>query len=244
MVLRRYGDGCAVAHAMELVGERWALLVVRELLLGPKRYRDLQRGLPRASPNVLSQRLRELEAGGVLRRARLGPPASAWVYELTDWGHELGPVVLQLGRWAAQSPGLDRDADVSPDALAVAVQATFDPSVAGALRARYELCLDADRFVLRVADGALTVTRGDPPPGAPGADAAGGEPSATRVAAVETDAATWAALLRRRTDLQAAQATGRLRLAGDAVAVQRLLDACVPPSARPDAPATPDAARA
>src|ERR1035441_5947714 len=87
---RTYRDACRFAHALDLIGERWALLVVRELLLGPKRFTDLRAGLPHASPNVLSQRLRELERAGVVLRRKLGPPAGSRVYELTEWGHELG----------------------------------------------------------------------------------------------------------------------------------------------------------
>ena len=94
---RTYGDDCAAAHALDLVGERWALLVIRELLLGPKRYADLKKGLPNASLNVISERLRELEQTGVIRRDKLPPPASAQVYELTDWGRDLEDTVLSLG---------------------------------------------------------------------------------------------------------------------------------------------------
>src|ERR687887_2931163 len=96
--MRTYGDGCAIARALDVVGERWALLVVRELLLGPKRYTDLRRGLPNASPNVLSQRLDELERAGVLRRRKLAPPAGARGFEPTDWGLELQETVMSLGR--------------------------------------------------------------------------------------------------------------------------------------------------
>src|SRR3954447_21088106 len=102
--MRTYGDGCAIAHALDLVGERWGLLVVRELLLGPKRYTDLRRGLPNASPNVLAQRLGELERAGVVRRRKLPPRAAVRVYELTDWGRELEGTVISLGHWAARSP--------------------------------------------------------------------------------------------------------------------------------------------
>src|SRR5215204_4140654 len=87
--MRTYDDGCAAAHALDLIGERWALLVVRELLLGPKRFTDLRAGLPNASPNVLAQRLRELEAAGIVRRRKLPPPAASRVYELTEWGQDL-----------------------------------------------------------------------------------------------------------------------------------------------------------
>ena len=84
--MRTYGDGCGIAHGLDLLGERWALLVVRELLLGPKRFTDLREGLPNVSPNVLSQRLRELEEVGVVQRRKLPPPAASMIYELTDWG--------------------------------------------------------------------------------------------------------------------------------------------------------------
>src|ERR1700739_2203218 len=94
---RHYRDRCGVARALDVVGERWALLVVRELLLGPKRFTDLRAGLPRLGPDILSQRLRELEDAGVVRRDQLPPPAGSRVYRLTDWGRELEPVVLGLG---------------------------------------------------------------------------------------------------------------------------------------------------
>jgi DNA-binding HxlR family transcriptional regulator len=101
MTVRSYDDACGAALAMDLVGERWALLVVRELLFGPKRFTDLRVGLPGISQNVLSQRLRELEESGVVRRTRLGPPVSALVYELSPRGHQLEPTLLALARWGA-----------------------------------------------------------------------------------------------------------------------------------------------
>src|SRR3954464_3984245 len=103
---RSYVDGCAGAHALNVVGERWALLVVRELLLGPKRFTDLRAALPGLSSNILTQRLLDLEGAAVLRRRRLAPPAAASVYELTDWGRELETVIVELGRWGARSPAL------------------------------------------------------------------------------------------------------------------------------------------
>src|SRR3954464_16003618 len=102
--MRTYGDGCGIAHGLDLIGERWALLVVRELLLGPKRFTDLRAGLPNVSPNVLAQRLRALERVGVVRRRKLPPPAASRVYVLTDWGEDLEPVITQLGRWGARPP--------------------------------------------------------------------------------------------------------------------------------------------
>src|SRR6187455_2871344 len=103
---RTYDDGCGIAHALDLIGERWALLVVRELLLGPRRFTDLRAGLPAASPNVLSQRLDELEEVGVLEKRTLPPPAGSTVYELTAWGRELEPVILALARWGSRATPL------------------------------------------------------------------------------------------------------------------------------------------
>src|SRR5215217_3839344 len=139
--MRTYGDGCGIAHALDLVGERWALLVVRELLLGPKRFTDLRDGLPNTSPNVLAQRLRELEEDGVVRRRKLPPPAGSWVYELTDWGRELEQVIIQLGRWGTRSASLPRDAEIGVDSMILSLRVRFDPEAARGLRAEYELRL-------------------------------------------------------------------------------------------------------
>src|SRR5919109_5446311 len=160
--IRTYGDGCSIALGLDLVGERWALLVVRELLLGPKRYTDLRRGLPNVSPNVLSQRLDELERAGILRRRKLPPPAGAWVYELTDWGLELEPIVLSLGRWAARSRTAGTDAPIaSADSVILAMRGLFDPAPAAGLRATYELRLGEDRFRVQVADNQIEIARGN-----------------------------------------------------------------------------------
>jgi DNA-binding HxlR family transcriptional regulator len=158
-VPRSYEDGCAAAHALDLVGERWALLVVRELVLGPKRFTDLRTGLPGISPNVLSQRLDELERAGVVQRYRLLPPARSWVYELTPWGRELEPIILHLGRWGARSP-FRGPAALSPDSLILSFRTMFDPKACGDLRARYEFRLGDYRFHAEVADGRLAIVRG------------------------------------------------------------------------------------
>src|ERR671916_3307645 len=102
--MRTYGDLCGIARALDVVGERWAVLVVRELILGPKRFTDLRAGLPNVGPDVLAQRLRELEAAGVLRRRTLAPPAGSRVYEVTERGQELEPVLLGLGGWGSAAP--------------------------------------------------------------------------------------------------------------------------------------------
>jgi len=156
--LRSYSDPCGIARALDQVGERWALLVVRELLLGPKRFTDLRAGLPNASPNVLSQRLRELEDSGAIQRRQLPPPAGSTVYELTAWGRELQPVIDALARWGSRSPQLP-PGDLSPDALMIALQTTFDPAAAMGLTGRFEIRIDDDRFSVQVARQRLTVGR-------------------------------------------------------------------------------------
>jgi DNA-binding HxlR family transcriptional regulator len=154
--LRSYGDPCGIARALDVVGERWALLLVRELLFGPKRFTDLRAGLG-ASPNVLSQRLGELEAGGIVQRRSAGGA----LYELTDWGRELHPILVQLGRWGARSPHRPAGA-LSVDSLMVALEATFVAEKAAALRATYELRLGEDRFHVDVEEGSIAISRGSP----------------------------------------------------------------------------------
>lgn len=154
--VRSYGDPCGIARALDAVGERWALLVVRELVLGPKRFTDLRAALG-ASPNVLTQRLGELEQAGVVQRRQAGGA----LYELTDWGKELHPILLQLGRWGARSSQRPIG-ELSVDALLLALESTFVSEQAEGLRAIYELRLGEERFAVEVADGKLTITRGSP----------------------------------------------------------------------------------
>jgi DNA-binding HxlR family transcriptional regulator len=205
---RTYGDGCAIAHGLDLVGERWALLVVRELLLGPKRFTDLKKGLPNASPNVISERLRELERTGVVRRDKLPPPASARVYALTDWGRELEEIVSSLGRWAARSPSLPREAPIGADSIMLAFRARFDSDAAEGLRANYELRFGEDHFRIAVSGHAIEVARG-------GAD----QPNAT----IDTDPGTLSAVLWNGRSLADAQHARDIRIDGDTAAVERLL---------------------
>jgi DNA-binding HxlR family transcriptional regulator/putative sterol carrier protein len=218
---RTYGDACAAAHALDLVGERWALLVVRELLLGPKRFSDLRSGLPNAGPNRLSQRLRELEQYGIVRRRKLGPPTRSWVYELTEWGRQLQPVLVHLGRWGRLSPFRDLDADISVDALMLALQGDFSATSDG-LSATYELVFGDDHVAVRVADGAIDIARGEP-----------SDPDAT----VTTDPKVFAAVLTRKRRLEEAVDAGDLTVSGDLTAVERLLDSFP----RPETVRTPSA---
>ena len=206
--MRSYDDGCAAAHALDLIGERWALLVVRELLLGPERLTDLRAGLPNASPNVLAQRLRELEGAGVVVRRKLPPPAASRVYELTDWGKDLEPVIIRLGRWGVRSPSKPRDAEIGVDSLILSFRTMFDPRAAEGFRASYELRLGEDRFRAEVADGRFEIERG----------------SAERPDAItESDPRTMAALAYEGRDLADALRTGEIRIEGDRSAVERFL---------------------
>jgi len=137
---RAYHQYCGIAHAMELVGERWAMLVVRDLLLGPKRFTELRQGLPRIPSNILSARLKELEEHGIVRRRLMPRPATGVAYELTPYGAELEDVLLGFGRWGAQSLGDPHPDDiVTGDSLVLALRATFQAAAARSLSARYEL---------------------------------------------------------------------------------------------------------
>ena len=154
---RTYGDRCGVARALDLVGERWALLVVRELLLGPKRFTDLRAGLPQVGPDVLSQRLRELEGAGIVARRTLDPPASAKVYALTPRGAQLEPVILELGRFGSVAPFPDGDPAFGPDALALALKTLYEP---GGAPTTVTLRLAGQDFRVRTGDGPLVLARG------------------------------------------------------------------------------------
>jgi DNA-binding HxlR family transcriptional regulator len=159
--VRTYGDPCGIARALDLVGERWALLVVRELLLGPKRFTDLRAGLPHVGPDVLAQRLRELRQAGVVQRGKLPPPAGARVYELTEWGRQLEPVVLALGRWGSQAPLPPEPGELGVDAMVLALKTVFDPTRVDGLRgSTFELRLGEEAFAIHVGAGRLDASRG------------------------------------------------------------------------------------
>ena len=158
---RGYDDACGTAHALELIGERWALLVLRELMLGPRRFSELKADLPGISANVLSQRLGELEQRGLVRRTKLPPPASVQVYEATQWGLEAEPIVQALGRWAARSPRHDPTLPISGVSILLSFRTMFDRARAGDMSGRIGFVFDDMSYVVSVGDGALTAARGD-----------------------------------------------------------------------------------
>jgi DNA-binding HxlR family transcriptional regulator len=207
---KRFDQYCPIAHALSLVGERWALLIVRELLRGPRRYTDLSAGLPGIGTNILATRLRELEAAGLVTRRRLPPPAASTVYELTEYGLGLEEVLYSVARWGARTLGLPRhDEDLEPDWGLQAFRALFYPERARGVAATYAVHVDDDAFTVRVEDGCLRVELG----ASDGADAA-----------LATDMATFFELASG--DLPAADAVeaGRMRVEGDPDAAARFFE--------------------
>ena len=154
-----YDDACGTAFALELIGERWALLIVRELMLGPRRFSDIRASLPGISAKVLTERLAGLEANGVLRRAMLPRPASVQVYELTPWGYAAEPILQELGRWAAMSSGHDPLLPLSPVSLMLSLRTMFDPVKAAGWAARIGFVIAEDEFLVELAEGALPIRR-------------------------------------------------------------------------------------
>lgn len=155
---RSYGDPCGVARALDTIGDRWALLIVRELIFGAKRFAQIRGGLAGVSPNVLSQRLRDLEADGIVCRRELEPPASIPIYELTSRGRALEPVLIELGRWGSATP-VSASAELSVSAFLLALKTVFDPSAA--MGGTYALRVAGEAFALTVSDGVIDIVRGN-----------------------------------------------------------------------------------
>jgi DNA-binding HxlR family transcriptional regulator len=198
---RSYQQFCGIAHALDLVGERWALLVVRELLVGPRRFTDLLDGLPGIGTNVLTARLKELERAGVVQRRTLAPPAASKVYELTEYGRQLETPMLALGRWGAMTLGSPQPGHaVRAERLALILRGLFEPQRAATIQGRYELRIGQTSVYLQIADGSLDSAT---------------EPSGQADAVVATDFETFIALARRELSVEQAAADGRLRLEGD-----------------------------
>lgn len=158
---RRYDDACGTAHGLELIGERWALLVLRELMLGARRFSQLKEDLPGISANVLTQRLAELEERGLVVKKRLPPPASVQVYEATEWGLEAEPIVQVLGRWAARSPHHDPTLPISGVSILLSFRTMIDEKKAKGLDARIGFIFDDDHYVARLKKGRFKVAKGD-----------------------------------------------------------------------------------
>lgn len=162
-----YNDGCAAAHALDLIGERWTMIVVRELLLGPKRFSDIQRDVLGIGPAVLTQRLHDLEASGIAHRRRLPGLGRIDVYELTEWGYGLEAVNTALSLWAVSSPALPREADMSPDTMILAMRAHARPVSGSSNERRVALRLTDSRrqdaepvtYVARMSERSTSIDR-------------------------------------------------------------------------------------
>ena len=212
---RTYGDPCGVARSLDVVGERWALLVVRELLLGPKRFSDLVSGLPGASPNVVSQRLRDLTQHDVVRRVDLGPPARIHLYELTEWGHQLEPVLLHLGRWGAGAPRPE-GGELGIDSLVLSIKAALDTRRAQGRSVTFELHVDDHVFTLDLTDGALDARR---------------ENASNPDAVITTSRDALEAVVTGERRLADAVRTGDIRIDGDRKAIALAKDCLLTPAA-------------
>ncbi|MFE3451785.1 winged helix-turn-helix transcriptional regulator [Nonomuraea sp. NPDC059194] len=212
---RTYGQACPIAHALDMIGERWALLVVRELRLGPRRYADLQAALPGIGPSVLAQRLRDLEAVGVLHRRTLPPPAASKTYELTEWGAELEPVFAALRTWGMRSPVVPLTGGISADTVLLGLRAFFVPRPDAPWTATYRIALERDVYRVEVVDGELVTVARE-------------QVSGPADAFLESDHITLQAVLAHERSLAAAIGDGTLTVTGDLEVVRRLVGA-VPP---------------
>lgn len=164
---RAYQDGCAVAHALDIIGDRWAMPIMRELMLGPKRFTDLRVGLPGISANVLTQRLEDLEAASILIRRRLPPPAASQIYDLTDWGRESEILFQVLGRWACRSPTMEPGKPMSQVSVILSMRTMIDRTRIGDLNAKLGFRFGEEEFRATFKDGDCRIDRG----AAAGADA-------------------------------------------------------------------------
>jgi DNA-binding HxlR family transcriptional regulator len=209
---RSYRDACGIGRALDVVGERWALLVVRELFLGPRRYSDLRRALAGASSNLIADRLRELEGHGVVRRRRLAPPAASQVYELTEWGRELEPIVLALGGWGLRVPRPPEPWTLSATSVLIYLRGCVRPDPA-APDTTGRVQLDESVWTVRTASGQVDVRQGEPA----GADFE-----------LRTDPKTLNALLEDPDTLDAALGDGSAEATGDLAALRRLLRSADP----------------
>jgi DNA-binding HxlR family transcriptional regulator len=204
---KKFDQYCPMAHALSLVGERWSLLIVRELLHGPKRYTDLTNGLPGIGTNILAARLRDLEQCGVVEKRRLPPPAASTVYQLTEYGAGLSEALYALARWGARSLGPPGPGDVLyPEWGVNAFPALFNPDAARGLTETYVLRIDDDVFTARLEDGSLVTT-------------VGATDDADVV--VEVDMETFFALTGGELEPRAAMARGLARVQGDVEALER-----------------------
>lgn len=213
MTTRSYNQYCGLAYALEIVGERWTLLIVRELMAGPRRFKDLLDGLPGISTNLLAERLKRLEQQGLLCRRLLPPPAGSTVYELSPVGLGLEQTLLELGKWGSQFvPASPDEAQVLRlGSYALTLKTFFRPELAAGVDETYELQVGQEVLQVQVRQGQIEVQQGQ----------------ALRPDAVfRTDMGTYLGLLQRKVEPEEAMARGLVRVEGDPAALNRFLDMC------------------
>ncbi len=203
---RWYDDACGTALALEFIGERWSLLILRELMFGPRRFGEIRAHLNGISANVLTQRLDGLETAGLVVRRKLPPPASVQVYALTPWGQEVEPVLQTMGRWATRSPRHDPTLPLSPASAMLSLRTMIDPVAAAGLAMTIGFRLGDDRFVARLADGDLGIVRAAP------------DDADVVVTAAPTPLALWIYCKR---PLAEAEADGSIGVTGDRAMAER-----------------------
>ena len=205
---RWYDDACGTALAMELVGERWSLLIVRELMFGPRRFGELRKALTGISANVLTQRLEGLEEVGILNREKLPPPASVQVYALTPWGYKSEAAIQELGRWAVQSPRHDTTLPLSAASLMLSFRTMIDRSRSGSVNRTIGFQLGDEGFVARVDGEGIVIRRGDP---------------AEAESLFISDPVTMASIIYGGRPIEDAQTAGMLALKGDIELAKRFV---------------------
>ncbi len=216
---KSYNQFCGLAYALDIIGERWTLLIIRELFAGPRRYTDLMGGLPGISSNLLSERLRALEQQGLICKRVLPPPAASTVYELTDLGRGLENALLALGKWGSQfvpEQPVD-DVVLSANSYALTLKTFFRSASAREMDDTYELHIDEEVLTVRIHAGKIDVRQGM----APGA-----------MMTLHTDIATYLGLLTGAVDPDTAAAQGLARIEGDMDAMRRFLAVCGIPAVR------------
>lgn len=231
--MRSYADACGITRALDLIGERWAIPVVRELVFGPRRYSDLAGALPGVSTNILGARLKELTEAGVIEKRRLGPPAAVTVYELTAWGRALEPILISLGRWAAHtSVDLETQA-FSASSFALSLKTTFDDAAANNVKMQLRFQMGEEVFDAHV-DETFAIWRVVDPAGTTPAPA---EQVDGRAARLTAEPKALAALIYQRLDPAAASRDGLVQIDGSMDAVRAFTRRFALPS--PPAETTP-----
>lgn len=213
MTSRSYHQLCGLAYALDLVGERWTLLIIRELVAGPRRFKDLMEGLPGVSTNLLTERLKSLEQHLLIRRRLLPAPAGSTVYELTELGEALEPTLLELGKWGSQfvPPSSEEDTVLRLGSYALTLKTFFRPDLAEGVNETYAVEIDNEVLQVRIAGGQIQVHQGE----TRGADAI-----------FHTDIGSYLGLLRGQIQPEDAVATGLVRVEGDPGALRRFLRIC------------------